>query len=134
LVCSYHLAWGYVDQALLIAAVTWLERVMLGDSLHALRSLPAVAAELKMLLTNLIAKELGAQRYAIALACIAMIMAPIYLRIDNLLTMNAFEPYFWMGAALIVLKILNDASPKLWLLFGVVAKVGLQNKHSTLFF
>src|SRR5215472_12339914 len=42
LACSHHLAWGYVDQAPLIAAVTWLERVTLGDSLHALRSLRAV--------------------------------------------------------------------------------------------
>src|SRR5215813_3240783 len=117
-----------------LAAVTWLERVTLGDSLHALRSLPAVAAGLKVLLTGLIAKELGARRYAIALACVAVIVAPIYLGIVSLLTMNAFEPCFWMGAALIVLKIFNGASPKLWLLFGVVAGVGLQNKHSTFFF
>src|SRR5215470_10971621 len=134
LACSHHLAWGYVDQAPLIAVVTWFERVTLGDSLHALRFLPAVAAGLKVLLTGLIAKELGARRYAMALACVAVIVAPIYLGIDSLLTMNAFEPCFWMGAALIVLKILNGASPKLWLLFGVLAGVGLQNKHSTLFF
>ena len=134
LACSHHLAWGYVDQAPLIAVVTWLERVTLGDSLHALRFLPAVAAGLKVLLTGLIAKELGARRYAIALACVAVIVAPLYLGLDSLLTMNVFEPCFWMGAALIVLKIFNGGSPKLWLLFGVVAGVGLQNKHSTLFF
>lgn len=134
LACSHHLAWGYVDQAPLIAVVTWLERVTLGDSLHALRFLPAVAAGLKVLLTGLIAKELGARRYAIVLACVAVIVAPLYLGIDSLLTMNAFEPCFWMGAALIVLKIFKGASSKLWLLFGFVAGMGLQNKHSTLFF
>ena len=133
LACSHHLAWGYVDQAPLIAAVTWFERVTLGDSLYALRFLPAVAAGLKVLLTGLIAKELGARRYATALACVAVIVAPLYLGLDSLMTMNVFEPCFWMGAALIVLKIFNGASPKLWLLFGVVAGVGLQNKHSTLF-
>src|SRR5215471_16042018 len=102
LACSHHLAWGYVDQAPLIAVVTWLERVTLGDSLPALRFLPAVAAGLKVLLTGLIARELGARRYAVVLSCIAIIVAPLYLGIDSLVTMNVFEPCVWMGCALIV--------------------------------
>jgi hypothetical protein len=134
LACSHHLDWGYVDQAPLIAVITWLERVTLGDSLHSLRFLPAVAAGLKVLLAGLIARELGARRYAVALACIAVIVAPLYLGMDNLLTMNVFEPLFWMGCALIALKIFHGATPKLWLLFGLLAGLGLQNKHSTLFF
>src|SRR6516164_9545359 len=39
--CSHHLAWGYVDQPPLIAVVTWITRLSLGDSLHALRFFPA---------------------------------------------------------------------------------------------
>ncbi|HYL85186.1 MAG TPA: glycosyltransferase family 39 protein [Candidatus Angelobacter sp.] len=134
LACSHHLDWGYVDQAPLIAVVTWFERVTLGDSLPALHFLPAVAAGLKVLLTGLIAWELGARRYAIALACIAVIVAPLYLGVDSLLTMNVFEPCVWMACALLVLKIFNGANPKLWLLFGLVAGIGLENKHSTLLF
>jgi dolichyl-phosphate-mannose-protein mannosyltransferase len=134
LACSHHLDWGYVDQPPLIAALTWLERVTLGDSLHALRFLPAVAAGLKVLLTGQMARELGARRYAIALACVAVIVAPLYLGIDNLLTMNAFEPLFWMGCALIAIKILKGGDPKLWLLFGLLAGIGFENKHSMLFF
>ena len=134
LACSHHLAWGYVDQPPLIALITWLERVSLGDSLHALRFLPAVAAGGKVLLTGLIARELGARRFAIVLASVAVIVAPFYLGIDNLLTMNAFEPLFWMGCALIALKIFHGANPRLWLAFGLLAGIGLQNKHSMLFF
>lgn len=59
LACSHHLAWGYVDQPPLIAVITWLERVTLGVSLSALHFLPAVAAGLRVLLTGLIARELG---------------------------------------------------------------------------
>lgn len=134
LACSHHLDWGYVDQAPLIAVVTWFERVTLGDSLPALRFLPAVAAGLKVLLTGLIALELDAKRYAIVLACVAVIVAPLCLGIDSLLTMNAFEPCIWMACVLIVLKILNGASPKLWVVFGAIAGIGLENKHSTLIF
>lgn len=134
LACSHHLDWGYVDQPPLIAAVTWLERITLGDSLHALRFLPAVAAGLKVLLTGQMARELGARRYAVGLACVAVIVAPLYLGLDNLLTMNAFEPLFWMGCALIAIKIIKGGDPKLWLLFGLLAGIGLENKHSMLFF
>lgn len=134
LACSHHLAWGYVDQPPLIAVVTWLERVTLGDSLHALRFLPAVAAGLRVLLTGLIARELGARRFGMLLACVCVMVAPIYLGLDSLLTMNVFESLFWMSAALIALKIFHGASQRLWLLFGVICGVGLLNKHSMLFF
>src|SRR5258708_26609015 len=48
--------------------------------------------------------------------------------------MNAFEPVFWMACAAIVLRILNGGSPRLWLLFGAIAGLGILNKHSMLFF
>ena len=118
LACSHHLAWGYVDQPPLIAVITWLERVTLGDSLPALRFLPAVAAGLRVLLTGLIARELGARRFGMVLGCVCVMVAPIYLGLDSLLTMNGFESLVWMGAALIALKIFNGSSAKWWLLFG----------------
>src|SRR5271157_6581338 len=57
LACSRHLAWGYVDQPPLTAAITWLVRALLGDSLPALRLLPAVAGAAEVGLTALIARE-----------------------------------------------------------------------------
>ena len=134
LACSHHLAWGYVDQPPLIAVITWLERVILGDSLTALHFLPAVAAGLRVVLTGYIARELGARRFAIALSCVCVAVAPLYLGLDSLLTMNVFESLFWMGAALVALKIFNGGDPRLWILFGVICGVGLLNKHSMLFF
>jgi hypothetical protein len=134
LACSHHLAWGYVDQPPLIAVITWLERVTVGDSLPALHFLPAVAAGLRVILTGLIAQELGARRFGMVLACVCVMVAPIYIGLDSLLTMNVFESLFWMSAALIALKVFYGASAKLWLVFGVVCGVGLLNKHSMLFF
>ncbi|HWZ44921.1 MAG TPA: glycosyltransferase family 39 protein [Candidatus Saccharimonadales bacterium] len=134
LACSHHLDWGYVDQPPLIAVITWIERNTLGDSLHALRFLPAVASGLLVLLTGLMVRELGGRRYAQGLACVAVMVAPLYLGLGNLLTMNVFEPLFWMGCALVAIKIIHGGPPKLWLLFGLLAGMGLQNKHSMLFF
>lgn len=132
--CGEHLDWGYVDQPPMVALAAWLSRKLLGDSLAAVRFLPALAGALKVALTGLIAHELGARRFGMGLACLAAIIAPIYLGTDNFLSMNAFEPVFWMGSACVLVRILKGADPRLWLLFGLLAGLGLENKHSTLFF
>jgi hypothetical protein len=57
--CGRHLAWGYVDQPPLIAAIARLEMLLWGDSLSAIRFLPALAEAAKIVLTGLIVRGLG---------------------------------------------------------------------------
>ena len=132
--CGQHLAWGYVDQAPLIAVVARLSRMLLGDSLRALRFFPALASGAKIVLTGWIVRELGGRRYAQVLAGTAMLFCPIYLTMDNFLSMNAFEPVLWMLCVVIALRIVRTKQQRLWLLFGLVAGIGILNKHSTLLF
>ena len=99
LACSRHLDWGYVDQPPLIALLTWIGRMLLGDSLPAIRFLPALAGVAEVALAALLARELGGKRFAQALAALSVLAAPGILLGNNLLTMNAFEPLFWMGCA-----------------------------------
>jgi|CZKN01.1.fsa_nt_gi hypothetical protein len=134
LACGDHLAWGYVDHAPLIALVARLTRTLLGDSLLAIRLLPALAAGCMILLAGLITRELGGGRFATFLACLSVLIAPVYLATDTLLTMNAFEPLFWMGCAWVLLLAINRDRPQLLVWLGVLAGVGLENKHSMLFF
>jgi len=134
LACGEHLDWGYVDHAPLIALVARLSRTFFGDSLHAIRFFPALAAALNVFLTGLIARELGGGRFAVLLACLCVLLAPVYLVSGTLLSMNAFEPLFWMGCAYVLLLAFRRDNPKLLLWIGLLAGVGLQNKHSMLFF
>src|ERR1700691_4071548 len=128
-----HLDWGYVDAAPLIAVYAKIALLM-GGSLAALRILPALAGTALVALSILIARELGGGRYAQLLAGLAVLVCPAMLVMDSLLTMNAFEPLFWMGCVWIVARILRTGNSRLWLWFGVVAGFGLENKHSTLSF
>lgn len=57
--CSKHLAAGYVDQPPLIAFITWFARHAFGDSLFALRLLPAIAGAALVWLTGKLAREMG---------------------------------------------------------------------------
>ena len=94
---SDHLAAGYVDFAPLIAWITHFSRVLFGDSLHAIRLVPALAFAAEVVLTGLIARELGGKQWAIAIACIATLVCPVMLANGTRLAMNALEPLFWMG-------------------------------------
>ena len=134
LACSEHLAWGYVDQPPLIAFIAWFARHVFGESLIGLRLLPALAGALLVWLTGTLTREMGGNRFAQALAALAVIPVPVYLIMHHWLTMNAFEPLIWMGCAWCVVRAVNagDASYFLWA--GVLAGIGMENKYSVAFF
>ena len=128
--CSRHLDWGYVDQPPMIALVTWLEVHIGGSSLHSLRFLPAVAGAGLAVLAAFQAREMGARRFGIWFASLATASIGVFFVMHYLLTMNAFEPLFWTGCAYMVVRIINTGNQKLWLWFGVLAGIGLENKYS----
>jgi hypothetical protein len=132
--CGQHLAWGYVDHAPLIAAVYWFTRRVFGDSLYSLRFFPAVSAAAKLVVTAWMVRELGGRRFAQCLAAVIVFFCPIFLTMDSFLSMNSFEPLFWMGCVAVTMRIAKGGSQRLWLLFGLIAGVGILNKQSTLFF
>ena len=48
--------------------------------------------------------------------------------------MNAFEPLIWMGCAWLVIRMIKTGNQRLWIWFGVLAGIGLENKYSMLIF
>jgi hypothetical protein len=73
---------------------------------------------------------MGGGRFAQLLSALAVFFAPSRLITDHLLTINAFEPVIWMGAAWSVIRSINRSNPRYWLLFGLIAGVGLETKYS----
>jgi Dolichyl-phosphate-mannose-protein mannosyltransferase len=135
LVCGRHLAWGYVDQPPLVAFQARLAEILFGLSPTGVRIFSFLASGVTVALTGLIARQLGGRRATQVLAMTAILAAPVLLGTGNYLSMNSFEPCFWMGALLVVLRIADGrATPRAWLLFGLLAGLGLENKHSTVFF
>jgi len=129
-----HLSWGYVDHPPLSIWLLAAERALFGDSLLALRLLPALAGAATVLVVGLIARRLGGGRLAEALAMLSAIAAPVYLGMTYVYSMNAWRLLFWALAAYLVVCILEEArpSPRLWVLLGVVLGLGLMNKISVL--
>jgi len=131
---SKHLAFGYVDFAPLSSLLLRINRTVLGESLHALRFLPAVAYGLEVVLTGLIARELGGQRFAIFLASLSVFFTPVVIASANRYSMNPFECLFWMGAVYFLLRAINLDDPRKLVWCGLLIGLGLENKHSAAFF
>src|SRR5947209_6728738 len=74
LACSEHLAWGYVDHPPATVFIAWLIRHILGESLFAIRLLPALAGAALVWLTGKLAREMGGGRFAQALAALAIVV------------------------------------------------------------
>ena len=128
--CAKHLDWGYVDQPPLIAVVAWLVRHTLGDSLMAVRLPSVLCGTGEVLLAGLLARELGGGRFAQGLAALCTLLAPGILAMDHYLSMNSFEPLFWMGCAYLLLRMVHTGDTRLWIWFGVLGGIGLENKYS----
>ena len=134
LALARHLDWGYVDVAPMIALIGRIELTLFGNSLLAIRIFAAIAGAAMVVLAGVIARELGGGRFAQGFAALCTLLAPGFLALDHFLNVNAFEPLAWMTCALIVIRMIRTANPKLWVWFGVVAGLGLETKHSMLIF
>jgi 4-amino-4-deoxy-L-arabinose transferase-like glycosyltransferase len=133
LACGEHPAWGYVDQPPLIAWIAWLLQHTIGTSLWALRSLPALAGAATIVLAGLLARELGGRRWAMFLASLAVLMAPVLLALSHLFTMNAFDPLLWTAIAYLVVRVAKSGRERLWLAVGALAGITVLNKYAVIF-
>lgn len=133
LVCSERLDWGYVDHPPFSIGLLALQRALLGDSLYAIRFLPSLAAGLAVVLFGLIAREMGGGRYAQVLASVTALVMPAYHGMSSFYSMNSLDVLFWCAIVLVVCRIANSGDTRLWLLVGVLAGFGLQNKFSVAF-
>jgi len=133
LACGEHPAWGYVDQPPIIGWMAWLLQHTIGTSLYALRLLPALADTASIVLSGLLARQLGGRRWAMFLAALATLMAPVLLGLSHLFTMNAFDLLFWTAIACLIAHLVNTGRESLWIPIGALAGITILNKYAILF-
>ena len=133
LACGRHPAWGYMDQPPLIGWMAWVLEHTIGVSLYALRLLPMLSDVACIALTGLLARKLGGGRWAMFLAALAVLIAPIYLAFSHLFTMNAFDPLLWTLLAWLLVDLEQTGNERNWLWIGTLTGITLLNKYGVLF-
>ena len=132
LASTNHLDWGYVEHPPLSIAILALIRAAFGDSLSALRIVPALVGVATVCLAGVIARQLGGDRFAQGLAGLSVLMAPVFLGTAHYYSMNVFDQLFWTAAVSVLLCALNERRPRHWVMLGVVLGLGFLNKISIL--
>lgn len=127
--CARHLAWGYVDQPPL---APFLVRISLlwGDNPVAIRVLPALAGAGVVLVAASFARDFGGRRFAVGLAALLTATMPVLLGASHLAGTTAYDVLAWVLALLLACRAIVRDQPRLWLAAGVVAGLGLLDKHT----
>lgn len=125
LACGRHLAWWYPDQPLFVPLLARLMSDLAPTSLVVLRLPSALAAVAVVVLTGLLARELGGERGAQLLAAASIAIAAILDGSAHTLNTTVFGLVAWALLCLLIVRILRTGSQRLWLAVGVVAGLGL---------
>lgn len=134
IVAGRNLDWGYIDQPPLTPLVARVSETLFGASPTALRVLPALAVALVALLTASMARRFGAGTAGQVFAAFAAGFMGVLLGEGHLLSTAVFDFALWTIGLWLLVRILAGADQRLWFAVGVVVGVGLQNKHTMLFF
>jgi 4-amino-4-deoxy-L-arabinose transferase-like glycosyltransferase len=129
-----HLDLGYVDFPMMTAWLAALSGRLFGESLPGLRLVPALAGGVTILLTALIAREMGGGRDAQWLAALAALSAPVFLAGDTLFGPDVIDRVLWIAGALVLAVMLRRDQPRWWLAFGVITALGLLTKLTMPYF
>ncbi|MFC7589480.1 glycosyltransferase family 39 protein [Nonomuraea antimicrobica] len=128
-VAGQHLDWGYVDQPPLVPLLARLQIALFGDTVIAIRVIPALLAGLTVLLAALVARELGGARRAQVLAAVATAVSMFPTAVGHMLHTATVDIPVWVAMSWLVIRILRTGEPRLWLVAGLVGGVGLLAKN-----
>lgn len=128
-----HLRLWRMDFPPLIAMLGNLSSGVFGDSLAAVRVLPAIEGTLILVVAALIARELGGGRFAILLAATCVLTSALFLRSSTLFQPVVLDQLWWTLALYALLRLSRDERPRWWIWYGVAMGVGLLTKFSMLF-
>jgi 4-amino-4-deoxy-L-arabinose transferase-like glycosyltransferase len=131
---SRHLDWGYFSTPPLLAFITRIHTFLWGDSLFAVRMLPALVGALSIFLVGWMIKQLKGGILAQVIGLTAVLLSPAYLRPAVLLQPVIFNHLFWLLAALVLFQMARKQDPRLILWLIPVLGLGWMNKYSIIFY
>jgi hypothetical protein len=130
--CSKHLAAGYVDHPPFSVFLLAFGRLLIGDSVFAIRLVPAIASALSVAVVCGLVRKMQGGRAALVVAALAFVCSGQLLGYHAFYSMNSLDILFWLLAGYLVVDLAEHATPRRWAVLGLVLGLGLLNKTSVL--
>jgi hypothetical protein len=123
-----HLAWGYVAYPPLTPFFGRVSLIFFGTSLAGFRFFAALAEAIAVVITGLMARDLGGRRGAQLVAAAAAV--PFCLAGGALMQYVSFDYLFWVLVAYFFIRLLKTENPRWWLAIGAAIGFGMMSKYA----
>jgi hypothetical protein len=131
---ALHLDWGFVAYPPLTPFLERIGLYLFGVSLVGLRLFAVIAQSAAIVVTGLLARELGGGRLAQVAAALSVALSPLPLFEGTEFQYTSFDYLWWVLVAYFIIRLLKTGNPRWWLAIGAVVGVGLMTKYTMLFF
>ncbi|HEU5352157.1 MAG TPA: glycosyltransferase family 39 protein, partial [Terracidiphilus sp.] len=129
-----HLDWGFVAFPPLTPLIEHIGLSLFGLSLVGLRVFSVLTQAAVIVVSGLMARELGGGRFAQAIAALTVAFSPVPLFSGTEFQYTSFDFLWWVLTAYFLIRLLRTQNPRWWLAVGATLGLGLQTKYSIVFF
>ena len=129
-----HLDWGFVAYPPLTPFLERIGMAVFGLSLVGLRLFSVVSQALAILVTGLMARELGGGRLAQVATALSVALSPLPLFEGTEFQYTTFDYLWWVLIAYFTIHLLKTENPRWWLAIGAAMGLGLLTKYAIAFF
>lgn len=129
-----HLDWGFVAYPPVTPALERIGLELFGVSLVGLRLFSVLAQSAAIILTGLMARELGGGRWAQVAAAVSVALSPLPIFEGTEFQYSSFDYLWWVWIAYLVVRLLRSDDARWWLGIGAVLGIGLETKYTILFY
>src|SRR5271157_3262651 len=127
-----HLAWGYPAYPPVTAFFGRISLELFSTSIRGFRFFAGLAQAIAVVLTGLMAREMGARRGAQLVAAVAAV--PFCLGGGYEMQYVAFDCLAWVFTAYFIVRLLTTEDPRWWLAIGASIGFGMMAKWTMGFF
>jgi hypothetical protein len=129
-----HLDWGFVAYPPMTPFLERIGLAMFGLSMVGLRLFSVIAQAATIVVTGLMARELGGARLAQGTAALAVALSPLPMFEGTEFQYSSFDYLWWVLIAYFTIRLLKTENLRWWLAIGAAVGLGLLTKYSIVFY
>jgi hypothetical protein len=129
-----HMDWGFVAYPPVTPFIERIGLALFGTSLVGLRMFSVLAQAIALIVTGLMARELGAKRLAQVVAALAVAVSPLPLFEGTEFQYSSFDYLWCLLIAYCLIRLLKSENPRWWIAIGAGIGLGMMTKYTMGFF
>ena len=129
-----HLDWGFVAYPPMTPFLEHIGLALFGVSMVGLRLFSVMVQAAAIVVSGLMAKELGGRGLAQLTAALAVALSPLPMFSGTEFQYTSFDFFWWVLIAYFTIRLLRTEDPRWWLAIGAVVGLGLLTKYSIVFY